>query len=333
MRELSAFTTMRYLLQRLLLLLVVLCNLLAFYFVVTALHRLVAKGATDLVASISLVVSLLSSLAVWKMAQSLVIGDSSTWVLSSGMHRRLHFAGHIVFWGMVPILWWIVLPLASDYFYGLGVEAKKKQHYANAIDLMQRSLYQQNHNAKAHYALAAIYEDLADVDSAMRHYRLGIHIDQDYPVEAFNNLSRLLLIRGNESGAMDLLDLAEQRIDHSRPDAEWLQTGVIHKNRAWVYWQLGLYADAEKHIVLAKQHLQATRFKHNYPEIECLHALVAQQNNQKRIAKKSAELCLETYKNYRNNLDVAMEPTKLNSPYQGASRELYLQILIEAAEQ
>lgn len=198
----------RYLLRRLTIWLVMLLNLGSLLFLIIGLHRILAQGAADLSGTFSLIAALLGFYTVWKMAQSLVLGRTGEIRLPEQRRRFPSLIGHLPFWGFIPILWWIILPVMSDLNRERGIGAKEQQRYRKAISNLRQSLYQEDDNPKAHYRLADIYEELADIDSAMHHYRMGVHVDTDYPTEPFNNLARLLLTRGDMNGALDLLDLA-----------------------------------------------------------------------------------------------------------------------------
>ena len=317
MTESTIFSTQYFLRQRFLMGLVALLNVCALAVLIVGLHRLLAKDSTDLSGTISLVGTLLGLYPIWRLAKFLVVGTSTGAHLAAKDLRLLVLIGHLAFWGFVPLLWLLILPWYSHYTHEDGIQAKEQQQYMKAINQLQHSLYLQTENARAHYDLAEIYEELANIDEAINHYRLGIHTDSGYPADAFNNLSRLLLIRGNNSGALDLLDLAEQRSDQAPVD-DWIKTGVIDKNRAWAYYKLGLYIEAETFIVSARGHLSSAQKLSEYPEVNCLHALIAKHIYDDDLAKSAADLCIKSYQN---------QHYQKSKPFQGAARELYLQVL------
>ena len=315
---------MTYWIQQLFIGIVVVMNLIIFYWMFVGIYRLVSSGPDDLSTSLSLFVGLIGSYTIWKAVRILVIGDTANKIRSESFLRTEILMIHILFWGGTWVLWYEMLPLCSRGHYESGIHAKEQRQYADAIDQLNRALYQESNNINAHYALADIFTELADIDSAVVHYRIGVLSDHAYHPRAFNNLARLLLIGGDTIGALDLLDLAEERISKTSADEQWAQTGIIEKNRAWAYWKLGLYSLAMKHIVLAQKFLGAAHGLSDIPEIYCLHALIAKHTGDSKPAEQA---CLSSYESYQADLSNKKHQGSTARPAQGATRELYLLVL------
>ena len=321
----------RYLFQRLLVVVVVAIDLIALLVLIIGLFRLVAKGPEDLSGALSLFGGTIGIYAIWKMANQLVAGDSANRYPAPATRRLLILVEHLLFWGGTLALWIVLLPWSSHIDYSRGVDAKEQKQYALAIDSLTRALYKDTGNVAAHYALADIYEDLSNWEAAVRHYRMGIHSDEGFHPRAFNNLARLLLARDENIAALDLLDLSTARIDKDLGEKEmWAQQGIISKNRAWAYWQLGLPVKAQKEIVRAQQFLGSAQRLAQFPEVSCLDALIAKQGGER--SKSSEQACIGNYETQSNGRRNRQAPSEnIRSP-QGAARELYLQVLKQSTE-
>ena len=318
MTESTDYPVPTFLRQRLLIGLVSILNVIALVVLFAKLQQLLSKDEFDLIGTVSAISALVTPYPLWKLAKTLVIGPTTGARITEKNQRALVIFGHLAFWGFVLLLCWVILPWTSEFCRERAQDAKDQRQYTKAIDYLERSLYQNSDNALAYYDLAVIYEELADIEDAIKQYRMGIHVDPGYPADAFNNLARLLLLRGENSGALDLLDLAEQRSDQALPAEKWIRTGVIDKNRAWAYYNRELYSEAETYILSARGHLEAAQKLSEYPEVDCLHALIAWRNYDSDLAKRTAKLCTQSYEKHRNDY---------SKPFQGASRELYLQVL------
>lgn len=308
--------------KHLLIAVLLIINALVLMSFVTGFHRLLAESESDIGEYLSILATLISSFPLIHVSYILIYGKKSANLASVKVLKRLILAGLISLWCLSLVLWLLIIPWRGQLDFDSAIEAKDAKNYSTAIDLLQRSLYKLGENPSAHYSLAEIHEELADYEKAKRHYRLGIYADPVYPKEAFNNLALLLLQDNDMIGALDLLDLAEARIQEEQDqNIQWAQTGVINKNRAWAYWKLDFNEEAIKEVNKAIKNLSASSTLADYPEATCLTVLISKMpDNSMRDSiflsePQAREACQKAWQN-----------TRTKSIY-GAPRDLYIQAL------
>ena len=298
-----------------------LTNVIALIVLVGSLQRAFVQGTGDLESSITVMGFLIGGYPIWRMSCFVVLGPEVAAASIIPKRRWLLLVGQAGFWGGTALVTMVLVPQLGRWNQERGLQAMQQQRYSVAIEYFRRSLSQLESSPSAHYALAETFEELGDPEEATRHYWLGIYSDEGFPAAAFNNLSILLLARGEQARALELLDLAEQRVAAELPDERWVQLGVISKNRAWAYFARGLYAPAEAHTEKALRFLAPSGSVSEYPEIFCLKALIARARERSGATSSSApatrasERCTEGFGRKRDNSS------------QGAVRELYLQVL------
>ena len=92
-------------------------------------------------------------------------------------------------------------PLAA---MGLGSILVKKQHYDEAIPLLESALSGKHREKEAHYHLGIAFQNTYDYQKAESHYRSAVGLDPDYS-EAWNNLGVTLSVLGKPSEALAAL--------------------------------------------------------------------------------------------------------------------------------
>ena len=92
-------------------------------------------------------------------------------------------------------------PLAA---MGLGSILVKKQHYDEAIPLLESALSGKHREKEAHYHLGIAFQNTYDYQKAESHYRTAVSLDPDYS-EAWNNLGVTLSVLGKPSEALAAL--------------------------------------------------------------------------------------------------------------------------------
>lgn len=83
----------------------------------------------------------------------------------------------------------------------LGLLAHQSGHSDAAVDLLKKAISSDGQNPELHYNLACIFSDCGRDDNAILQYRKAVDLKPDYP-DALNNLSALLLLRGQTSEAL-----------------------------------------------------------------------------------------------------------------------------------
>jgi len=210
----------------------------------------------------------------------------------------------------------------TDY-YERGVMAKEQKQHSKAIDYFRMAIENDNKNADAYYELADIYADLTDHDIAIENYRKGIAEDTTFSIRAYNNLALLLLSRNDINNTLVLLDRAQQNITTSVEKERWAQSGIILKNQAWTYWKKELYAEAMKLIIQAQELLGPAQILDQYPEVFCLHALIANHTGDPGPAEQQ---CINRFEAYQAKQQSGAFGYTIK-PLQGMTYELYLLVL------
>lgn len=307
-------------------------NLVALVSLIAGWHRLLGSSESDVGGYLEILATLLPLLPLTRASYFLIYKKKSPSLpklpslYKVKLLTRFILIGFISLWSLSLVLWLVIIPWRGHADFNQAIEAKSAKNFSQAIDSFHRSLYKLDEYPEAHYHLAEIYAELADYKKAKQHYRLGIYADPIYPKESFNNLALLLLQDADAIGALDLLDLAEARVhEESDQNTQWAQIGVIHKNRAWAYWKLGMHEQATEEINKAIKNILASNTISEYPEVNCLAVLIAgMTGNLANTAvllpePQAREACKNAYREVRKNT----QAKSIN----GASRELYIQVL------
>ena len=97
--------------------------------------------------------------------------------------------------------------------------------------------------AEAHYNLADVYEEIPDYAKALEEYQRAIDTDPTL-YAAYNNLSRLYILRLKDPGAAErLLDRA---LSLDPPERAVQYT--LYKNYGWANLELQQFGTAEQHL-------------------------------------------------------------------------------------
>ena len=169
----------------------------------------------------------------------------------------------------------------AESHYGLGCYLQERKKHKPAIEEFKAALQLDPKHFRAYNGLGVSYDAVGDYDRAVDSYRAALKIDEklDYVLNnlgysyllqgkfdlAIENFKRALdLNRGNELYRNNLGLAYAKRGQYSDAFAEFKQTGVeakAHYNIAQLYYQQGLYREAEAHFE------QASSLKASDPEI------------------------------------------------------------------
>jgi tetratricopeptide (TPR) repeat protein len=126
------------------------------------------------------------------------------------------------------------------------VELQQRGEIKAAIEDYQRAIRLNPGYAEAHYNLADAYEEIPDYDKALEEYQRAINADFTfYP--AYNNLSRLYILRRRDCGAaLRLLDRA-MNLKPQEPSVQY----SLYKNYGWANFELRQLGQAEQNLKTA----------------------------------------------------------------------------------
>lgn len=287
----------QYVISRALIVLVIIGNALALFFLMLVTHRLVGHSAGDLSATTSIIVGIAGTFAFMKHAKFIVRGSNSEIRPNVFTRRKIALALNVLFVIGVFVLWQ-TLSYASGRSFRLGESAYEKGHYAAAINKYERALYQNPNHSGVNIALANLYEHISQYEKAKEHYWLSVY-SENSPFTAYNNLARLYIREGEVrpsayDDALGLLELALQdnidgTLDHSQSLAE--RQGVIYKNMAWANLRLGLYNTAQTNINDAYEMFLSSGKITDYPELACLQAIVLARLHNIQKGRRAAKNC------------------------------------------
>ncbi len=250
--------------------------------------------------------------------------DSSDRFSTSTPHRFVRLFVYLLLLVFPLVLLTVFLVWSNQTsFFEHGIMAKKSGHHSEAIDYFKQAIEKNDERANAYYELADIHADLTDNNLAIENYRKGIAEDTQFSVRAYNNLALLLLTQGDTNATLVLLDRAQQNITTSIEKERWAQSGIILKNQAWAYWQMGLYSEAMKLITQAQEQLGPAQRLDLFPEVFCLHALIAQHTGDPSSAE---QLCINRFEAYQAKQQSGAFGSTIKSIH-GMTYELYLLVL------
>jgi len=239
--------------------------------------------------------------------------------------RLPRFFFYLPLWA-IPLIAWGVFALWENQttYYERGIMAKEQKQHAKAIELFRMAINKENRNVGAYYELADIYAELTDQDKAIDYYREGIAKDTKFSSRAYNNLALLLLSQGDINSTLALLYRARKNIVTPIEKERWAQSGIILKNRAWAYWKKELYIKAMKFIIQAQEQLGPAQMLDLFPEVFCLHALIAKHTGDD--PGPAEQLCINRFEAYQAKQQSGALGNTIK-PIRGMTYELYLLVL------
>lgn len=167
--------------------------------------------------------------------------------LSPSLWLRTHLASVpvvlLVIAAEVALVAYASVPGVARFYNNRGVVHQQKGELREAIREYQRALRFKSNYAEAHYNLADAYEEIPDYVKAIEQYQSAIDVDPTfYP--AYNNLSRLYILRQKDYGAaMRLLDRA-MRLQPKEPSVQY----TLYKNYGWANLGMGQLGQAEENL-------------------------------------------------------------------------------------
>jgi tetratricopeptide (TPR) repeat protein len=173
-----------------------------------------------------------------------------------------------------------LLPSVARNYNNRGVELQQKGQIQAAIEQYRRALSLKRNYPEAHYNLADSYEEIPDYDKAVEEYQRAIDADVSF-YQAYNNLSRLYILRKHDYGAaMKLLDRALS-LKPQEPSVRY----SLYKNYGWANFELRQLGQAEQNLRFAVA-LDANR-----GAAHCLLAKVLDAQGRATGAVSEWELC------------------------------------------
>jgi DNA-binding winged helix-turn-helix (wHTH) protein/Tfp pilus assembly protein PilF len=171
-------------------------------------------------------------------------------------------------------------PIAR-FYNNRGIELQQRGELEMAIQKYKLALLFRSGYAEAHYNLADAYEEIADYDRAAQEYKSAIDADLMF-YEAYNNLSRLYILRRKDyGGALRLLERA-MGLKPKEPAVQY----SLYKNYGWATFELHDLGQAQQSlksaIALAPERGPA----------HCLLAKVLMSEGRDRDANPEWESCL-----------------------------------------
>jgi tetratricopeptide (TPR) repeat protein len=170
------------------------------------------------------------------------------------------------------------LPQISAYYNQQGVNNYETGEWSSAIANYERALSLDPDNAKAHYNLGVLYEDLQDFEKASTQYRLAAQGDF---IASYNNLARLYIKEQKLAEAASLLWYGLERVQQDND-----LKSALFKNLGWVRLNQQRYGDAEAALRDAIALSEASASAH------CLLAQALEKQRQIQAARLEWELCL-----------------------------------------
>ena len=138
------------------------------------------------------------------------------------------------------------LPAIARHYNNRGVELQQQGQIQAAIEHYQLALKLKRNYPEAHYNLGDAYEEIPNYDKAEQEYQLAIDGDVSF-YEAYNDLSRLYILRKHDYGAaMRLLDRALS-LEPQEPSVRY----SLYKNYGWANLELNQLGQAEQNLKAA----------------------------------------------------------------------------------
>jgi DNA-binding winged helix-turn-helix (wHTH) protein/Tfp pilus assembly protein PilF len=181
----------------------------------------------------------------------------------------------------VALVAYASVPGVARFCNNRGVIHQQKGELRQAIREYQRALMFKSNYAEAHYNLADAYEEIPDYVKALEQYQSAIDIDPTfYP--AYNNLSRLYILREKDPGAaLRLLDRAIS-LQPKEPSVQY----TLYKNYGWANLEMGQMGQAEQNLRIA------VGLNPQRGSAHCLRAMVMNRQGKPNDALPEWESCL-----------------------------------------
>lgn len=132
-------------------------------------------------------------------------------------------------------------PAFSDWYNKRGLEQYQEGQLAGAESSYQQALAINPDNAKAHYNLGVLYEDLQEYDKAETQYQFAV---KGQFVKAQNNLARLYILEDKPSLAVPLILDGLAYENNQSPKV----THDLFKNLGWAFLKQDQPQQAEKFL-------------------------------------------------------------------------------------
>lgn len=175
------------------------------------------------------------------------------------------------------------LPKISDKFLEKGVDNYRKGDWSSAMSDYEQALSLYPDNAKAHYSLGRLYEDLQEFKKAQTQYRLAVEGGLNY---AYNELARLYIQDEKYSQAVPLL---LKGLDEVQKDDHEFQYALF-KNLGWARFKQERYYEAEANLRDAIFHSKS--FEPTPAAPHCLLAQVLEKNKGIDSSLSEWHLCI-----------------------------------------
>jgi tetratricopeptide (TPR) repeat protein len=177
------------------------------------------------------------------------------------------------------------LPQISGYYNQQGLENYVAGEWSSAMSDYERALSLDPDNAKAHYNLGRLYEDLQEFEKARTQYRLAAQGDL---IAGYNDLARLYIREQKFSEAASLLLYGLEKVEQ---DDELKY--ALWKNLGWARLKQKRYAEAETYLTEAINLENIPAFQDSRPAAaRCLFARVLEEKSDERSALREWEACL-----------------------------------------
>lgn len=184
---------------------------------------------------------------------------------------------------------WLHLPEFSKDYNRSGIENYRQGKLGAAEQDFLKAIALDADNAKAHYNLGSLYDQLQQFDAATKEYLIAIA--RDLP-DAYNNLARLYIKDKKYSQAAALLNQGIEKLDQQNEIDPKVRYD-LYKNLGWVRLEQGRYREAQEFLKIAIALAQepAVAKSVNPSAAYCLLAQVL--DKQKQSAKKQWRKCQE----------------------------------------
>lgn len=230
---------------------------------------------------------------------------------------------------LVVIVLYIAQPGIAAHYSNRGVEQRRANNYADAIQSLRRATDMNPADALAHYNLGVAYQQTKDYDNAETEFRSALKWDRGQ-YWAYSELARLLILRRSDyAEALRLAETGLNALKNQNPsqpletsEAARLQYSLLVM-RAWALLGLQLYRHAEFSLNTAISEAEkaqdpvTSRPLISAAEAYCLKGKVLdseaktfldQKNSKEAESKKAQSLCAFLTCRQRNNDSSQLEP-------------------------
>lgn len=186
------------------------------------------------------------------------------------------------------------LPEIANYYNNRALERYRASEWDNAISDYERAISLDPDNAKVHYNLGRLYEQVRDVSKAQAEYRLAIRGNISI---AYNDLAQLYLRENKPGEAMSLLfkarDLEPKVGERILSKEQQILIYEIRKNLGWARFQQKRYTDAQAELedaIAKNKNLKDINYP-TYASAYCLLAQVLEKAGNPKKALVQWDLC------------------------------------------